>query len=361
MVGRAIRKLGQMVYHYPKIQEDVTRPGKFGSLKVALVTDSFTTECLSAECRIRSLTRDNYTEVISTWKPDMVFVESVFHGAGGDWRYELARQPKYLRWTPPKAIFKLVAFAKEQGVPAVFWNKDDGAFFDAFIDVARVFDYVFTTDRDCIPKYLEQVALGVPVNTLVMPYQPEFHYFDGFNFTRHEACFTGSYYRRILDERRQFLDRVFDSCERTGVNINIYDRNHDRLSKHLEFKFPKKASMTMHGGVPHRRTAEIYKSHVASINVNSVTGSDTMFSRRLLEIIACGGIAVTNPSKAVDGYFRDFCHVVNSREEIDELLMRLKHGPSTEDKDRAEAGALYAKNNHTWGQRLEELCAIVKI
>jgi spore maturation protein CgeB len=87
-----------------------------------------------------------------------------------------------------------------------------------------------------------------------------------------------------------------------------------------------------------------------------------MCSRRLLEILACGGIAVTNPSPAVDQYFRNFCHVVSTREEARELFSRLRYGgPSREDMERAEAGAMYVRENHTWAHRLDELCAIVNI
>lgn len=361
MVGRVIRKLGSLVYDYPKVAEDAEQAGRFGRLKIALVSDYFTADCLSAECRVRTMTPANYRSVIREWKPDLVFVESAFHGVDGSWRYELAKQPRLMRLTRPKAIFRLVDFARSNGIPTVFWNKDDGPFFDAFIDVAKSFDYVFTTDKECVDRYRQQVSVHVPVNTLVMPYQPASHNFSGFNFTRNEACFTGSYYRRILNDRRRFLDMMFDTCEYSQMRLNVFDRNHDRLSRHFEFRFPKKNHVRLHGKVPHRQTAQIYKSHVVSINVNSVTSSETMFSRRLVEILACGGIAVTNPSRAVDRYFRDFCHVVRTQEEARELFARLRHGPSGEDLERAEAGATYVRQNHTWAHRLDEICAVVKI
>lgn len=361
MVGRVVRKLGSLFYNYPEISEDVQQPGKFGRLKIGIVTDYFTAECLSAECRVRTMTPGNFKEVIDQWRPDLVFVESVFHGVNGAWRYELAKQPKLLRLSKPKAIYSLVDYAKVSNIPTVFWNKDDGAFFDAFIDVAKTFDYIFTTDSECIKDYRRYVPAHVSVNTLVMPYQPELHNFTGFDFSHNEACFTGSYYRRILDERRCFLDMVFDTCEMTQLRLNVFDRNHDRLSRHFEFRFPKKSQLYLHGRVSHRETAYVYKSHVMSLNVNSVTASETMFSRRLLEILACGGIAVTNPSRAVDRYFRDYCHVVSTKEETLELFSRLRHGPSRTDLERAEAGATYVRQNHTWAHRLEELCAIVKI
>src|SRR5262245_35279901 len=182
MVGRIIRKVSPLFYEYPKVPEDVVRPGRHGRLKIGLVADYFSSECLSMECRIRSLTPQNYADVIRDWKPDLVLVESVFHGAGGAWRYEVAKQSRLLRLTKPKAIYELVDFARARGVPTAFWNKDDGAFFDAFIDVAKAFDYVFTTDRDCIEKYRRHVPPWVKVNTLSMPYQPAFHAFSGFQF-----------------------------------------------------------------------------------------------------------------------------------------------------------------------------------
>jgi len=359
MVGRVIRKLGSLIYKHHVVPEDEVQPGQFGRLKVALVADHFTTECLAAECRIRHVTPRNYREVIAGWQPDLLFVESVFHGMAGCWRYEVARQPRYLRLSRPKAIFEVVEFARSKGVPTVFWNKDDGAFFDAFIDVAKAFDYVFTTDEDCLPRYRAQVPAHVPVNTLVMPYQPAFHDFSGFEFTRNEACFLGSYYRRILDERRRFLDTIFDACDSAQMPLNVFDRNHDRLSRHFEFRFPKKRQLRLHGKVSHRATAQMYKSHVASINVNSVTASETMYSRRLLEILACGGIVVTNPSKAVTRHFQPFCHVVEHRDEAVALFSRLRHGPSADDMARAEAGARYVREHHTWAHRLAEMLAIV--
>lgn len=361
MLAALIRNHGALVYKYPKIAEDVVRSGKFGRLKIALVADSFSTKCLSEECRIRHVTPGNYKEVIDSWRPDLLFVESVFHGHRGCWRYRVAKQPKHIRLTKPRTIFKVINFARRLGVPTAFWNKDDGAFFEHFLHVAKECDFIFTTDERCVERYRRHAPSHVAVKTLSMPYQPLFHNFTGFNFTRNEACFLGSYYRLILNERKQFLDMVFDACEKTNLRLNVFDRNKGRLSRQVEFRFPKKHQLYVHDKVPHSKTAKIYKSHAISLNVNSVTDSETMCSRRLLEILACGGIAVTNPSLAVEKYFRDYCHVVNSREEARELFSRLRHGPSREDMERAAAGAMYVRDHHTWEHRLEELCSVVNL
>ena len=355
MLAAMIRTVGRLAYTPPTVPQDVPRGGPFGNLKIALVADYFTSACLSAECRIRSLTPDNYKEVIGSWRPDLVFVESAFHGVQGEWRYELAKQPKYIRLSKPRTIRRIAQLARDRGIPAVFWNKDDGAFFDAFIDVARLFPHVFTTDNTCLPRYAARLPAGSRADVLAMPYQPAFHHFTGFAFEKNEACFVGSYYRKILDTRRQVMDMMFEACEKASMPLHVFDRNSHRLSRFFEFRYPAIPSLRVHDKIPYTETAAVYKQYAVSLNVNSVTDSETMCSRRLLEILACGGILVTNGSPVVEKVFRNYCHVISSREQARELLTRLRFGPSADDRERAQAGAAYVRKAHTWQCRLEQL------
>lgn len=46
-----------------------------------------------------------------------------------------------------------------------------------------------------------------------------------------------------------------------------------------------------------------------------------MVRRPHIEILACGGrIAVTNSSVVVNALFKEYCHIVSSKEEMDELF-----------------------------------------
>ncbi len=355
MIGSIVRKFGCMAYRHPSVPQDIPCHGPFGQLKIALVADYFTSACLSAECRIRSLTPDNYQEVIYGWRPDLVFVESAFHGVAGEWRYMLAKQPRYMSVRGTRVITDLARLARDRGIPAIFWNKDDGAFWKAFIDVARCFAHVFTTDSNCLPRYREALPAGTTVGLMAMPYQPAFHSFSGFAFEKNEACFVGSYYRRILNGRRQFLDMMFAACEQATMPLHVFDRNCNRFSRFLEFRFPQKDALRMHPKVSYMDTAKIYKRYAISLNVNSVTNSETMCSRRLLEILACGGILVTNSSPVVEKNFKDYCHIVTSLEQARDLLIRFKGGLSRDDKAKAEAGAMYVRQHHTWENRLTQL------
>ena len=361
MFGLIARKFSSTFYKYPQAPKVTDREGEFARLKVALIADHLTETCLTFECRVRNVTPKNFRDVLCSWRPDVLLVESAFHGWCGCWRYELAKQPLWLRCTKPKAIFRVLESARSMSIPTVFWNKDDGAFFDHFIDIAKSFDHIFTTDANCIPRYRAVVPTSTTVDTLMIPYQPAFHSFDGFDFSTRTACFTGSYYLKILNARRFYLDMLFQSAQEAGARIDVFDRNHDRFSRKFEFSFRKTNAVRVHPRVSHWETGRLYKTHALSINVNSVTDSETMCSRRLLEILACGGIAMTNPSACVTKYFAPYCQVVSTPDEARETFARLHQGPDRHHLERAAEGARYVRTAHTWGHRLNDICRVAGI
>lgn len=355
MLATIIQKVSSIVYKHPVVEQNRTGNGQFGKLKIAVLADYFTAICLSAECSIRILTPKNYRDVILGWHPDLVFVESAFHGVNDEWRYKLVKQPKYMRFLPANEVRNLATLARDRNIPAIFWNKDDGAFFNAFIDVAKNFQYVFTTDASCLPNYRRRLPPDSEPYLLPMAYQPAFHNFTGFSFKIKGACFVGSYYRKFFGGRRRYLDMVFDACNHLCLPLHVYDRNSNRFSHFFEFRFPAGKNLIIHPGIDYPLTAEVYKNHMISVNVNSIVSSATMYSRRLLEILACGGICVTNRNICVEKEFKEFCHVISTREDAYEITERLSHGPASSDLDMAEAGAAHVASRHTWMHRLQQL------
>lgn len=360
MLATVIQKISSFAYRHPYIEQNKQGAGPFGKLKIAVLADYFTSVCLAAECSVRILTPKNYTEVIKYWRPDLVFVESAFHGVGDEWRYKLMKQPKYIRFLPSNEVRNISTLARDRNIPAIFWNKDDSAFFNAFIDVAKNFQYVFTTDSSCLQKYRRRLPPDSESYLLSMAYQPAFHNFNGFSFKVKGACFVGSYYRKFFGARRRFLDMIFDACDKTFLPLHIYDRNSRRFSHFFEFRFPQRKNLSIHPGVDYPQTAEIYKSHIISVNVNSIVSSATMYSRRLLEILACGGICITNRNLCIEKEFNEFCHIVSSPEQACETIARLAFGPSQSDLDMAAAGAAHVASRHTWTHRLQQLEDTVK-
>jgi len=343
-------------------------------LKIAIITDELTSISLKEEADIRIITPQNYKLILnSSWRADFLFVESVWKGYKNRWKYGVASFPK-LNYTPSilkkmyrfyhkqrgnKNLKKVVEYAKSLAIPTVFWNKEDFIHYDRFKESAKLFDHIFTVDSNCIPKYKEMVDSRVTVDSLLFAIQPSIHNFKGFNFKYNSANFVGSYSHHIHNRRREWQDMMFNSLDANGIPLTVYDRNSDRGSKN--YRYPNFSNMEIKPSIPYPETANIYRDYLISLNVNTIEDSPTMFSRRLIEIIACGGVAVTNPTLAVDNYFKEFSYIVHNHEEMDELFKRLKYGLSTEDKERLRAGTEYIAKNHTWRERLNQISNTIGI
>ncbi len=320
----------------------------FKDLRIALIADEFTRSCLSFESKVRDVTPLNYRLLLKFWRPDLLFVESAWQGKNKAWRYKIASYPDHPERNN-SALRKVVEYASKHGVPCVFWNKEDGAHFERFISSAAMFDVIFTVDANCVDRYKARIKRNVVVKPLMFAVQPAIHYVTGNGYKEKRACFLGSYSTHIHERRRKWQDMLFAASSEIG--LTIFDRNSNRKSR--IYRYPELPGVEVRKSVPHEHTAQIYRDFMVSLNVNTVEDSETMFSRRLIEIIASGGLAVTTPARSVDKYFKNYCHVVATEGEARYLFQQLKNGRRPEDNRIAQEGADYIRRNHTWAHRLK--------
>src|SRR5699024_8022025 len=92
-------------------------------------------------------------EVLAKEPVELLFVESAWAGNGGAWRYHLTGPS-----APRDNLVELLRWCQERGIPTVFWNKEDPAHFEDFLDTARLFDHVFTTDINRIDEYRRRLG-----------------------------------------------------------------------------------------------------------------------------------------------------------------------------------------------------------
>lgn len=327
------------------------------NFRISLISDELTQYCLALESQVHHLTPLNYELQLRFKKPDLLLVESAWHGIRNTWKYEIAAYPAESKRTRQR-FHRLVSCARNLGIPTVFWNKEDSVHFDRFIDSAKLFDHVFTVDSNCIPRYKAVMGEQASVHTMMFPVQPAIHSFTGFNFKYRRSNFVGSYSHHVHDRRRQWQDMAFGASTNSGLGLTVFDRNSDRKSG--QYRYPSIAGLTVQSAVSHAKTAQLYKDYLVSLNVNTVDDSPTMYSRRLVEILACGGIAVTSPAPSVDALFSDYCHVVSNIEEAKVLFDRLQRdGASSKDLERASAGSEYVLREHTWANRIAQITKVV--
>ena len=320
-----------------------------------MVADELTAAALTPEARLLHITPWNCYFHLKLNKPDVLLVESAWSGWRNRWKYGIAAYPDHPERNNLKLRY-LVARARDMGIPTVFWNKEDGIHFDRFINSACLFDVVLTVDETCLPRYRERLGPNVKLGVLPFAVQPVLHHPVPQATSLRRANFVGSYSHHIHDRRREWQDMMFRAAEPLG--LTVYDRNSGRKATH--YRYPDLPWMDVKRSVPYEATADIYRQHMVSLNVNTVENSPTMFSRRLIEIVACGGLAVTNPSPAVNRFFKEYVEVVQNEEECREVLGRIaRDGLTKRDRDRALAGADYVMKHHTWAHRLKQIMDMV--
>ncbi|MFF7397942.1 glycosyltransferase [Achromobacter sp. NPDC008082] len=325
--------------------------------RIYLVSDDLTADALKHDVDLIHLSPLNYRLKAYFKRADYLLVESAWQGQNNQWKYKIANYPDHPKRNN-KILRNLVDFAKNCGIPTVFWNKEDGAHFSRFIDSAKLFDHIFTVDENCIDDYRRIVPTATTINTLMFAVQPSIHYPIPRGRPANRATFIGSYGKHIHDARRAWQDMVFQAATDVQYPILVVDRNSDR--KNDTYRYPSLSNITVSQRVPYSETANIYRNNAISLNVNTVTDSKTMYSRRLVEILACGGIAVSNPAASVQALFKDYCHVIDSADQARELFSRfLIDGPSSLDIERAMSGAEYVARNHTWSHRLAQISEVI--
>src|SRR5699024_6383685 len=267
-------------------QTPTSRP--LSALRVGVIGDEFTRSTLEDSFNVELLGLNSCSEQLNTEpKFDMIFVESAWEGNEGDWH----RAVGHYSDEESADLRGLLELAREKEIPTVFWNKEDPIHISRFAPNAALFDHVFTTDANMIPRYMKtEGCRNITVSALPFYAQPKLHNpLPVEREYRDSIAYAGSYYGDRYKERSKGLERLLEASAK--YDMDIYDRQAN--SPESPYKFPMAYRGAVRGGLPYKEVVESYKSHTAHLNVNSVLNSPTMFSRRVVEIPACGGIVMS--------------------------------------------------------------------
>jgi hypothetical protein len=269
----------------------------YKDVKVAFVCDEMTYKSFKDECKTVFLTPSNWLEVIEDFKPDIFFCESAWNGIEeykDCWRGRIYKSKNVL-FDNRKDIFNILDYCKKSKIKTVFWNKEDPIFFDNpkynFSDTALHFDYIFTTCQECVSKYK---ALGHKnVHTLMFGFSEKFFNPLNSNDKKNVAIFAGSWY---ADQANRCMDmlKIFKMVQDNGIQLKIYDRNY-KTSNPLKV-FPQEFNSIRFENMPFEELKHIYKRANFAININTIKDSETMFARRVFELMACNTCVISNES-----------------------------------------------------------------
>lgn len=307
-------------------------------LRVAGVMDEFTFHSYDPECDLLQLHPEHCIEQLERFKPHILFIESAWQGFEQLWKLKIS--------TNGPEINACIDWCKRNGVPTLFWNKEDPVHFGTFIPLAKQVDYVFTTDIDCVPKYKAHVG-HEQVYFLPFAAQPKTHNPIEI-FDRKDAFnFAGSYYLRYPERQRDFAALI--NAVKDLRPVEIYDRNAD--NPHPHYTFPDEYKPMILGKLPFAEIDKAYKGYRYGINMNTIKQSQTMFARRVFELLASNTVVVSNFSRGVRLLFGDLVASSDQPETLTHWLQDVVQDDVIYRKTRL-LGLRKVMGEHTYSHRL---------
>lgn len=316
-----------------------------GQLKIACIMDDFTYGSYQPEAQLQQLTPAGWQAELEDFQPELLFIESAWRGKDELWGSKVGHNASELQ--------QIVRWCKTRGTPTMFWNKEDPVHFETFLTTAKQFDFVFTTDMDCIHRY--KAALGHDrVYFLPFACQPSVHNPIELYERKDAFCFAGAYYARYPERTRDLGNFVAKLPEFRPVEI--YDRNYGKNDPN--YQFPPEYQPFIVGTLPFSEIDRAYKGYRYAINLNSIKQSQTMFARRVYELLGCNTVTVSNYSRGVRLMFGDLVITTDSGEEMVRRLQALAGDEESSGKLRL-AALRKVMLEHTYEQRLNYIVAKV--
>lgn len=313
------------------------------AVRVATILDEFSDACFRYEAELIRLTKETWREQIERDRPRLLFVESAWRGNRENWRGLI----KHASHTSDNPLEPLVRHCRSRGIPTVFWNKEDPPNFEGFIDAAALFDYVFTTDANCVDRYRDRLGHD-RVAALPFAAQPAIHNPIGKQESDdYEIAFAGTWYGQKHEERGALLPILLDAA--SAHKLHIFDRMSDYTQNDC-YRFPDKYATFLRTALAYPNVLSAYRNFKLFLNVNSVTDSPTMFARRVFEILASSTAVVSTASTGIEQMLGDVVALVHDEDEARAEFDRLLSDPAYRQR-KAHLGYRKVTREHTYAAR----------
>ena len=315
---------------------------------VAAILDTFTEYSLRHEVNLLLISPEEWLAELQETRPVCLFVESAWRGNSGLWRDKIVEH----EGSENETLLALLEYCRSNGIPTVFWNKEDPPHFDDFIGAVKEFDYVFTSDTDCVPRYRE--ILGHD-RIYVLPFAAASRIHNPsreIGWPNFPVCFAGSWVPDRYPERAEELRYLLDAAVPHG--LHIFDRNLTRPEFGPDYCFPDQYREAIKGALTYEEMLTAYRCYDVMLNVNTITGSPTMFARRVFESLACATPVISSESVGMSRMLGEHVRVTHSKEETASHLQELLG----DEEARAREGHLayrFVHENHTYRHRINEV------
>lgn len=293
-------------------------------LTIGIIADEFQLETWADCANTIYINPNNYKVNL-----DLLVVVSTWHGLNDDWG-GLGREND--KTGIKDKLDEIIKFHKEKGVKVIFYSKEDPVNYYVFLNIAKKCDYIFTSDVDCIDKYIKDTG-NKNVDEFAFAVNPMVHNPVGFEeYMEDEVIFAGTWgYGNKYPERNIDLEILFMGVIDSGKPLRIFDRNF--YLDNEAYKYPFQYREYVYPSIKHSDLMKVHKLFKWALNINSIKYSDSMFASRVYELQACGSLILSNFSIGIKKLFKNVvicpfpatvCETFNSLSKMDEYKLQLE-------------------------------------
>lgn len=255
--------------------------------RIGIICDAVLYDSLLSGAEFVYLSPTDWAEKISSI--DMLLAVSTWCGLHGDEWLGVGKtgDPKREKFA------EVIEACRMRGLPTVFYSKEDPPNYSVFLDFAKQCDVVFTSAEEMVPRYRADCGHD---RVYVLPFcvDPALQNPVGCRPFGLEGgiVFSGSWIIRYPFRCRD-LAALLDGARMSGRELVIVDRNSFRHSI-AGCRFPGRFRKFLRPCMAHDALQALHKKYDWSVNINSVTTSETMFACRCYELLACGCPVISN-------------------------------------------------------------------
>lgn len=275
-------------------------------LRIGIIADRFLFDSLKDAAHFVPIDPDSGEEQMEGL--DLLLITSAWRGLDDEW-FNVALSGSPARHALETSI---VPLAREHGIPIAFYSKEDPPNYARFASLAKLSDHVFTSAVECVPKYRGYLNAEVPVS--VLPFAVNYIHHNPLGSMRHqgrEFVFAGSWLEHKYPERKSAALRIFDGLLDAGADLTIVDRNlelnEERFANPERYLFPERYLPHLHRPLDHEVLLGLQRLLPVSINLNSVTASQSMYANRVIELQAMGTFVVSNYNAGMNSLHPQVC------------------------------------------------------
>ncbi|KQY80773.1 hypothetical protein ASD24_17775 [Paenibacillus sp. Root52] len=258
-------------------------------------------------------------------------------------------------WTPsnstPEKQRLIAQLVRASNVPLIYWSTEDPGYTDVFsLPLIRRTRpaFVFSIHRPTVHRFKK---LAIPAAHLDFGSDPDTHCKSKrVKKYRATAALVANGYSKLYQEkpghyRFKSVRRLINPFLAEGLEINIYGRDWNKMKKLFNRNIPAKH---IHGYLPYKEAVKVYNS------VDFVIGpqnAEDRLTQRTYEILASGGLLITDDTPEVRRWFRPGKDLLVSSSERETRQLIVKYLRSPQKRKQIKYNAVKAAAQHSYKKR----------